>query len=181
MAVSSHPLEPLLETKLMKNLVAAAIVLVATIIPAPTVARAETRQDWISLGARVHGGFGAFIPVGIRIGLDALERLKAQPRDVTVTYLDSDKAPCACILDGIMIATAASPGQRTLHIAPEKAPAGSIAVAIVRHKRTGESIRYAVAESWMAQLAEWNKTLNPAGRYDAVMKADGLFVAIPIK
>jgi hypothetical protein len=41
-------------------------------------AQAETPEEWITLGARVHGGFGAFIPVGIRIGLDALERLKAR-------------------------------------------------------------------------------------------------------
>lgn len=41
--------------------------------------RAETPEEWIKLGARVHGGFGAFIPAGIRIGLDALERLKAEP------------------------------------------------------------------------------------------------------
>jgi hypothetical protein len=69
----------------------------------------------------VHGGFGSFIPVGIRIGLDALQRLNAKPRDVTVTYYDSDKAPCACIADGIAIARVASAGQRTLRIAAEKA------------------------------------------------------------
>jgi hypothetical protein len=45
--------------------------------PAVTIARAETPEEWISLGTRVHGGFGAFIPVGIRIGIDALQRLNA--------------------------------------------------------------------------------------------------------
>ena len=40
-------------------------------------ARAETPEEWVKLGARVHGGFGSFIPVEIRIGLDAMERLKA--------------------------------------------------------------------------------------------------------
>lgn len=143
--------------------------------------RAETREDWIRLGSRVHGGFGAFIPVGVRIGLDALERLKAKPREVTVIYYDSDKAPCACISDGIMIATTASPGQRTLQMAAERAPEGALAVVIVRHKQTGEAIRYTVAQSWMAKLAEWNATLDPAGRYDAVMKAEGLFEASAIK
>ena len=144
-------------------------------------AAADTREEWIALGTRVHGGFGAYIPVGIRIGLDALERLKAKPRDVTVTYYDSDKAPCACVADGIMIATAASPGQRTLQIASEKAPAGSMAMVIIRHKRTREAVRYVVAEGWMAKLAEWNKTLDPAGRFDEVMKAGELFQATPLK
>jgi hypothetical protein len=49
-------------------------------------ARAETPTEWIELGARVHGAFGAFIPIGIRIGLDAKERIKADPRELAVTY-----------------------------------------------------------------------------------------------
>jgi hypothetical protein len=36
----------------------------------PSACRSEIREPWIELGA---GGFGAFIPAGIRMGLDALE------------------------------------------------------------------------------------------------------------
>src|SRR4051794_37256899 len=82
--------------------------------------RAETPEEWVALGARVHGAFGAFISVGIRIGLDALERLKAEPRSVTVTYYNGDKPPCPCIADGVMLATHTSPGQGTLQITAEK-------------------------------------------------------------
>ena len=64
--------------------------LAASAIAVP--AQAETPEEWITLGARMHGGFGAYIPVGVRIGLDALQRLDAKPRDVTVLYYDSDKA-----------------------------------------------------------------------------------------
>jgi len=49
-------------------------------------AQAEAPSEWIELGARVHGAFGAFIPIGIRIGLDAKERIKAEPRGLAVTY-----------------------------------------------------------------------------------------------
>jgi formylmethanofuran dehydrogenase subunit E len=80
----------------------------------PTPAHSQTVDDWVTLGTRVHGGFGAFIPVGIRIGLEALERLKAPQRQVTVLYYDSDNAPCACVADGVAIATsgAANLGDR---------------------------------------------------------------------
>src|SRR5262249_8779034 len=64
---------------------AAAVALLATLNGS---AFAETPEEWIALGARVHGGFGSFIPLGIKIGLDALERLKVKPRDVTVVYYD---------------------------------------------------------------------------------------------
>jgi formylmethanofuran dehydrogenase subunit E len=74
---------------------------------------AETPDEWIALGARVHGAFGSFIPLGIKIGLDATERLKAHPRELSVTYYDSDKSPYACFADGIAIATYASVGQHT--------------------------------------------------------------------
>src|SRR5438094_5576779 len=60
-------------------------------------AQAETPAQWIELGARVHGGFGAFIPIGIRLGLDAKERIKAEPRGFAVTYYTGEKAPCPCI------------------------------------------------------------------------------------
>jgi hypothetical protein len=36
-------------------------------------------DQWITIAARVHGGFGPFVPVGIRIGLDALQQLRVNP------------------------------------------------------------------------------------------------------
>ena len=138
-------------------------------------AAAETREEWITLGERVHGGFGSFIPVGIRIGLDALQKLKAKPREVTVIFWAGPKAPCACAADGILIATSSSPGQGSLRVSPDMGPAGTFAVALITSKQTGASVKYTVAESWLPTLGEMNKTLDPTGRYDAVMKAQGLF------
>jgi len=85
-------------------------------------ASAETPDEWVKLGARVHGGFGSFIPLGIKIGPDVVNRLNAKPHELTVLYYDSDKSPCACFADGIAIATYASVGQRTLKIASERPP-----------------------------------------------------------
>ena len=73
-------------------------------------ARSETIEEWITLGTRIHGGFGAFIPLGIRIGLDALDRLHLKPREVSVSYYDSDKSPCACFADGYTIPMSALAG-----------------------------------------------------------------------
>jgi formylmethanofuran dehydrogenase subunit E len=150
------------------------LVVLLAVLLAQTSAHAERPEEWIKLGARVHGAFGAFIPVGIRIGLDALERLNAEPREVTVVYYDSDKAPCACIADGVALATGATVGQRSLQIASEKAPQGSIAVVVVQKKQSGEALRYTVPDEWLPTLAEWNRTLDEAGRYEAVMSAEGL-------
>src|SRR5258708_30134113 len=108
--------------------------------------RAETPDEWIKLGARVHGGFGAFLPAGIRLGLDALERLKAEPRSVNVTFYSGEKSPCPCIADGVMLATQASPGQGTLQVAPEKAPAGLLALVVVRDRKSGAGVSYTVAD-----------------------------------
>ena len=74
-----------------------------------------------------------------------------------------------------MLATQASPGQGTLQVAAEKAPPGTLAVVIVRDRKTGAGVRYSISDIWMAKIADWNKTLDPAERYAAVMGAPGLF------
>ena len=144
-----------------------------TFLACPAIA--ETPDEWIALGARVHGAFGAFIPLGIKIGLNATERLKTQPRELNVIYYDSDKSPCACFADGIAIATYASVGQRTLTIASEKAPDGALAVVIIRPRKGGPGFKYTIPMAALATLGSMNKNLDPRGRYEAVMAADGLF------
>jgi hypothetical protein len=49
------------------------------LIGCSAIANAETPDEWITLGARVHGAFGAFIPVGIKIGLDAMAVSRPSP------------------------------------------------------------------------------------------------------
>lgn len=151
---------------------------VAVLLLGLSPARSETREQWIELGARVHGAFGAFIPVGIRIGLDAKERLKADPRGLSVTYYNGEKPPCPCVADGVMIATQTSPGQGTLQIAPEKAPAGIMATIVIRNRKTGEGLKYSIADNWLPTILGWNK-LDPAARFDAAMAADHLFQSEP--
>jgi|ERR1700726_4725870 hypothetical protein len=57
-----------------------------------TSARAETPGQWIEIGPRIHGAFGAFIPIGIRVGLDAKEKLNAGARGLGVTFYNGEKA-----------------------------------------------------------------------------------------
>lgn len=140
----------------------------------PVAAQAETKDEWITLGARIHGAFGPFIPVGIRIGLDAKERLKADRRELTVTYYNGTKPPCPCIADGVMVATQASPGQGTLQISAEKAPDGTMAVIVIKNLKTGEALKYTIADEWLPKILGWIKS-DPSARYDAAMSADGLF------
>jgi hypothetical protein len=62
----------------------------------------------------IHGAFGPFIPAGIRIGLDAKEKLHADPRGLAVTYYNGTNPPCPCVADGVTIATQASRRNRCL-------------------------------------------------------------------
>jgi formylmethanofuran dehydrogenase subunit E len=167
--------DPIIQTESTLTGMSARAALCGALMLLSLPAQAETPAHWIELGARAHGAFGAFIPIGIRIGLDAKERIKAEPRGLAVTYYTGEKAPCPCIADGVMLATNASPGQGTLVIAPEKAPPGLLAVVVVRNRKTGEGLRYTVADAWLPKVVEWNKSLDPAGRFEAAMKAEGLF------
>jgi hypothetical protein len=50
-----------------------------------------------------------------------------------------------------------------------------MAVAIIRHRKTGQEVRYTVSDTWLPKLIEINRQFDPAGRYEQIMKADGLF------
>jgi FmdE, Molybdenum formylmethanofuran dehydrogenase operon len=163
----------------MKNLCQAAILAAVALCAMMPVTRAETPEQWIALGTRVHGFFGGFIPAGIRIGLDAVSRLKAPPRQLSVVYFSGDGAPCPCIVDGIMLAIRASPGQGTAAVSTVKAPRGLMGMAIIIDRKTGAALRYTIAADWTAKMLGWNK-LDPVARWNAAMNANGLFKVAPV-
>jgi len=147
----------------------------------PATLHADTRDEWIALGARIHGAFGPFIPVGIRIGLDAVEKLKPEaPRDIAVIYYNGTKPPCPCVADGVMLATHASPGQGTLQISSDKAPDGDMAVIVIKNRKTGEGLKYTITDEWLPEILGWIK-FDPSARYDSAMNAEGLFRAEGVK
>jgi formylmethanofuran dehydrogenase subunit E len=129
----------------------------------------STPEEWVRLGERVHGGFGTFIALGIRIGQDAVKQLGAQPRELDDTYYDGVATPCPCVADGIMIATYASPGQGTLRVAQDKAPPELMGAVVIRSRKTGQALRYTIPDALRPKLAEWNKANDPLGRYRVVM------------
>jgi hypothetical protein len=146
------------------------------------MARAETPEQWVALLTRVHGGFGSFLPVGIRIGEDAMKRLNANPRELDVTFYQGEGTPCPRTADGVSLAVYASAGQGTLHIAPEKSPPATFAVVIIKPRKGGEGLRYTVPMSIMPKLGQINSTItDPLGRYDAVMAIQDLYSVEPTK
>ena len=147
-----------------------------------TAARAETPEEWVKLLSRVHGGFGSFLPVGIRIGEDAMKRLDAKPRELSVVFYQGDGVPCPCPIDGVMLAIGASPGQGTAQVAVEKSPPGTFAVVVIRPRKGGEGLRYTVPMSQMPKLGQINATMSdPLARYRAVMALPDLFAVEPAK
>lgn len=60
-------------------------------------------------------------------------------------------------------------------IAAEKAPEDTIGVAIIRPRKGGPGLKYTIPASRLATLGAMNTKLDPRGRWDAVMKEDGLF------
>jgi hypothetical protein len=130
----------------------------------------DNRDAWIALGEAVHGGFGALIALGIRIGDDAIGTLGAGPRQLDVTYYSGPAAPCPCIVDGIMIVTVASPGQGTLRVAMEAAAEGQFGRAVIRHRRTGEGVEYIIPTTIAPLVADANRG-DPDRRWTLIMDA----------
>ena len=164
----------------MPNTFRIIFVLLAIVIAAP--ARAETPEQWVTLLTRVHGGFGSFLPVGIRIGDDAMKRLNAKPRELAVTFYQGEGTPCPCAADGVGLAVYASPGQGTLQVAAEKAPPGAFAVVVIRPRKGGDGLKYTVPIAFLPKLGQINSTIqDPLKRYEAVMAIADLFTAEPVQ
>jgi hypothetical protein len=49
-----------------------------------------------------------------------------------------------------------------------------MAVIVIRNRKTGEGLRYSIADQWLPEMLAWNK-LPPLERYDAAIEAEGLF------
>lgn len=134
---------------------------------APVVAHSP--ETWIAHGAQVHGGFGVLIAVGIRIGLDALERLGVARRELDVTYFAGPGAPCPCVVDGILVATSASPGQGSLRVGARPAGLGWHGEALIRRRRDGAGLRYCIKETAVAELEPAQRSGDAMIRWQAVM------------
>jgi formylmethanofuran dehydrogenase subunit E len=133
---------------------------------------AETPSDerdlWISLGARIHGGFGSLIALGIRIGDDARQQLQAAPRELDVTYYSGAQAPCPCVADGVMIATHASPGQRSLRVSETPAADGQFGRVVIVHKPSKRTLEYVIPQSSAPPILAANRG-NPVERWNTIV------------
>ncbi len=138
---------------------------------APGARLDRTPQEWIAMGETVHGGFGSHIALGIRIGQDALQRLGAQRREVTVTVTEGKNAPCACVADGVILATSASPGQKTLVVAPKSDDAAYMAMVDIKNIRTGQAVSYRVPAAAIGPLAQMNPGKSSREKFDLVFAA----------
>lgn len=161
---------------LLRQLVLIAVLAVTTQAP-----RAQTPQQWVEWGDRLHGGFGSLVALGIRVGRDAMERLGSERRQLSVHYVDGPQSPCACALDGIALAVSASPGQRTLVLDPERGATGLLARVTFRHRPSGRQLTYEVPQTVLPLMQMINQQATGVGRYEAVMGLDAamLFRVVP--
>jgi formylmethanofuran dehydrogenase subunit E len=132
---------------------------------------APSEAQWVEWGTVVHGGFGSHIALGVRIGEDALQRLKLQRRELQVVVTEGAAAPCACVADGLTIATSASAGQRSLLVLPKSADTSFLALIEVQPRNGGERLVYRVPASAIPLLAGMNASPSPQERYQRVMAA----------
>jgi hypothetical protein len=62
------------------------------------------------------------------------------------------------VADGVMIATHATPGQGTLQISHSKAPDGAMDVIIIKNRKTGEGLKYTVADEWLPKILDLDQS-----------------------
>jgi formylmethanofuran dehydrogenase subunit E len=133
-------------------------------------AQAQTAEQWTEWGTALHGGFGSLIAYGIRVGHDALQRLNAEKRQLSVDYFDGPLAPCPCIIDGVSIAVAASLGQQTLHLSSKKTDLNLLGRVTFTHRITNASITYDLPIAALDLMQSINRDHPANQRYEAVLR-----------
>ena len=133
-------------------------------------AHAQSDAQWTEWGARVHGGFGSLIAYGVVIGQDALQRLHAQRRELSVHYVDGPQTPCACVLDGVSVAVSASLGQRTLVLDEQRAEPGVLARIRFTRRDNGATVEYVLPQAMLARMAAINRDVPTGQRLAAVRR-----------
>ncbi|MBX3467349.1 MAG: hypothetical protein KF878_10700 [Planctomycetes bacterium] len=120
-------------------------------------------------GAPPHGTPRPWALLGHRLGAHALARLGADRADgwqLVVTLRAPASAPAVAALDGLLVATGASPGKGNLRL--EGAPDGAAVEVVVVHRPSGRALTYRVAPALAARLDE-----APAAEFPAVWRAVG--------
>lgn len=135
-------------------------------------AHAQSPQQWVEWGDRLHGGFGSLIALGIRVGLDAMQRLGAERRELSVHYMDGPQTPCPCVIDGIAIAVSASPGQRTLSLDAERTSPDLLARVAFVHRPSGRKLTYELPLTALPLMQAINRDAKGVERYEAVMRLE---------
>lgn len=141
-----------------------------TSVTGPQAVPPIAEDDWVALGARIHGAFGSYVALGVQIGLDSLARLHAGRAGVDVTVIDGPEAPCACIADGLMLATGATPGRGTLRVSAGLAPKDVFAIIEIKTLPDGEILRVLVPADARTLLDRVN-TLPAEQRLAAIRAA----------
>jgi hypothetical protein len=55
-----------------------------------------------------------------------------------------------------------------------------MAVILIKNRKTGEGLRYTIADEWLPKILGWIKS-DTSARYDAAMSAEGLYQVEPVK
>jgi formylmethanofuran dehydrogenase subunit E len=112
------------------------------------------------------------IGLGIRVGLDAMQRLDAERRELSVEYADGPETPCPCVIDGIAIAVSASLGQGTMSMDTKRTARGLLARVTFTHKKSGARLTYELPQSILPVMQAINRDHKGVAVFDAVMKLE---------
>jgi hypothetical protein len=67
-----------------------------------------------------------------------------------------------------------------LALFPDRLPDGTIAVVVIKNRKTGEGLKYTVSDEWLPKILGWIKS-DPLARCGYAMSAEGLFQVEPLK
>jgi formylmethanofuran dehydrogenase subunit E len=80
------------------------------------------RRKLVRKAVDFHGHLGPFLIIGIRMGLTALEKLRARRHSLKALAKTGTKPPVSCIIDGVQVSTGCTLGRGNIEVDHSQEP-----------------------------------------------------------
>ncbi len=119
----------------------------------------------VSMGTELHGHYGAFMVVGIRMGLLALEKLESKGQfDLRAVSEAGNRTPLSCLNDGIQIATGCTLGKGNITVLDKDTP------AVTFETKSGRGVRIELVPEVRQKIFSWFREEDGEKTADRILK-----------
>lgn len=144
-------------------------------------------EEWRAgvLTNEIHGHLGIYAIIGVKMGIFALETLRAKPGDVKISSSAGTRPPVSCMNDGLQVSTCATLGHGLIESLPNDSPSAEAIfytnekkIKIRLKEEISDNITHEIGEAvkrWGHEPEYWDYVRKLAIKYWYELDRKGIF------